>query len=100
MFATAALQQTNVELAWDQDDPKRNRLTMKDFAKGDYKDEAPHAPPLSHSLSSSLFVSCTLRPRRGFDENPRLSCDCIWRITLSTWPRGVRTRARMMGGRI
>ena len=31
VFATAALQQTNVELAWDKDDPKRNRLTMEDF---------------------------------------------------------------------
>jgi len=38
-FATAALQQTKVGLAWDMDDPKRTRMTMRDFGKGSYNDE-------------------------------------------------------------
>lgn len=38
-FATAALQQTKVGLAWDTDDPKRTRMTMRDFAKGSYNDD-------------------------------------------------------------
>jgi len=34
-FATSALQQTKVDLAWDKDDPRRSRLTQRDFSKGE-----------------------------------------------------------------
>merc|ERR1711865_1028874 len=39
-FATSALNQTKVEIAWEREDPRRNRMLRQDFSKDDLDEDA------------------------------------------------------------